>query len=209
MSYQVICALGDSITNGYWDEEGLGWFGRLSQKIAKAYPYKYGFNNLAQSGDRSTDLLNRLRGEALSRSANIVIIAIGVNDLIRRGSADAPTDMSAGYSQRTWQSILPFAKEHFDKAVVVSVHPVAESRMPFIGSKDWNMWYLNEDIKEYNHSLKIWCGENDIPFLDLSAAWEGLKVEDYIHDVAHPNAKGHQLIADAAFQKLVSEGILV
>lgn len=38
--------LGDSITQGYWDEEGKGWVVRLAEIISNHYPLNYGICNM-------------------------------------------------------------------------------------------------------------------------------------------------------------------
>lgn len=208
MSYRVICALGDSITNGYWDEEGLGWFGRLSTMLAKKYPYKFGFNNLGMDGDTSFDVLYRLRGEALSRNPDILLIAIGVNDLIRWLAPDAPFDLSPGKRFEIWQNILKTAKAAAENILVMSILPIEESRMPCEGSFGRLLYSFNKDIDAYNTEISGWCKEFDIPFLDQSTVWKKLNIQEHLYDAAHPNAKGHQMMANTVFEEMKKLGWL-
>jgi lysophospholipase L1-like esterase len=40
MAYKLIGAIGDSITDGFWDDNtAMGWFGRLGSKISAKHPY--------------------------------------------------------------------------------------------------------------------------------------------------------------------------
>jgi lysophospholipase L1-like esterase len=208
MPYRVIGVLGDSIADGYWDEEGLGWFGRLRMKIAKAYPYKFGFNNQAVSGDRCTDVLNRLRSEIISREVDILLIAVGVNDGIRWDTREYPMAISEGMQFEVWQNILATAKKNINRVVVCSPIPVDENKMPFTGAMDRKIWFLNKDIEAYNQRLAQWCSEAGILFIDLYSKWQKLNVADHLYDGAHPNAKGHEAIADQVFEKLKKNGIL-
>ena len=43
--------IGDSIAHGYYDEQNLGYFTRLAQKILSIHSGEYVFNNMSQSGD--------------------------------------------------------------------------------------------------------------------------------------------------------------
>jgi len=207
MSYRVLAVLGDSIADGYWDEEGLGWFGRLQAKIAKNYPYKFGFNNHAVSGDRCTDVFHRLNNEILSKEVDILLVAVGVNDLIRWGSTEAPTALSEGMQFETWQRILLTAKRNISRIIVVGVLPVDESELPFSGAGGLPVWFLNKDIEAYNGRLTKWCDDAGVAFVDMYSQWQKLNVPDYLHDDVHPNAKGHQLIAERAFDELEKMGI--
>src|SRR5262249_24805764 len=146
--------------------EGLGWFGRLSMRLAKEYPYQFGFNNLAKSGDRCIDVLSKLRSEALQRTPDIVLIAVGSNDVAREGSPDAPADISEGLRFEVWQQILQTAKKNVDRVFVISLKPVVESRYPAEGAAGRMLWKSNKDIQNYNIVLKKWCDDAGVDFLD-------------------------------------------
>jgi lysophospholipase L1-like esterase len=204
MTYQVICVLGSSTANGYWDEEGLGWVGRLSMKVAKTYPYKFGFNNLAQSGDTSLDMLHRLSAEALSREPDILIISGGANDLNRWNKPDAQTDLSEALSKQNWYKMLTLAKNNIDKILIIALPPIKEND----GSSGDTLYRFNKDNDVYNQNLQIWCKEFNVPFLDISKIWSQENFKEYVHDNVHPTAKGHQHIADQVFDELKRIGIL-
>ena len=197
MTYQVICVLGSSTANGYWDEEGLGWVNRLSMKVSKEFPYKFGFNNLAQSGDTSLDMLHRLTGEALSRDPDILILSGGANDLNRWHAADAPTDFSEEKTKQNWQTMLSVAKKNVSRILVVGIPAVKESN----GSRG-DIFRSNGENARYNQNLKTFCNEHNVAFLDFTNLWSEKDIAEYVYDNVHPTAKGHQLIADKVFEKL-------
>lgn len=207
MSYRVICAVGDSITDGFWDEEGLGWFGRLGIKLAKTYPHQFNCRNLAISGDRSVDTLNRMRSELPSRDPDILLIATGLNDLLRWGGPEAATNLSEGLQAEMWRKILRIAKT-VSHAAVLGIPPVDESRNPSVGSGGLHYWNMNSDIDAYNQRIKSWCGKEGILFIDLASQWKSLSANEYLYDATHPNAKGHQLICDQVFDELLKLGII-
>lgn len=201
MGYQAICALGDSITNGYWDEDGLGWFGRLSTKIVKKYPYRFGFNNLAMSGDNAGHVLQRLRMEVPARDPDILLIAVGVNDLIRWHSKDQLTDVLPEVRQQNWQAILAEASAMTKRVMVLGILPIDESRMPEIGALG-PYYNLNQDIEAYNTDLAAWCSAAGVTFFAQYEDAAALDWLSYLHDASHPNAKGHEWLAGRVMQKL-------
>lgn len=205
--YQVICVLGSSTANGYWDEEGLGWVGRLSVKLAKKYPYKFGFNNLAKAGDRSVNILHRMRVEVPWRDPDVIVIALGTNDLIRLNSPDAQTALSEDESKAAWYELLQLAKKQTDRVLVFGPLSAVEARLPYkIGKSDLYLW--NRDAALYNEKVKEWCSEFKCDFIDNFSAWDTDDLPNLLYDTVHANAKGHQRIADTVFDKMAQLGWL-
>lgn len=203
MTYQTICCVGDSIANGYWDARGLGWFGRLQEKIASTYPQQFGFNNLAMSGDRTIDALHRVCGEVLSREPDMLLIAVGTNDLIRLGTLDAPTDQSEGARREMWSRLLKVATHNVKRVAVVGILPVIESRYPTTGyDEHTHMWKRVSDIEAYNAMIHSLCQTAGVPWIDAVAAWRGHDIATVVVDAAHPNATGHELLAQYMFNQL-------
>lgn len=203
MSYKVICAFGDSITNGYWDDEGKGgWFGRLQQLIAPAYPYKFGYNNLAQDGDRSFDVMHRIQSELAARTPDFVILAVGINDLIRWHSVDTPLEMTDTLIDEIWDKIFARLKPYNVRVLVQSVLPVAESRFPNDGDGGRKLYHLNADVERYNTRLKAAALAAGHAFFDIYTPAQAAGWIDHVYDGGHPNARGHQFIADHVFAEL-------
>jgi acyl-CoA thioesterase-1 len=203
MSYKVIAAFGDSITNGYWDEEGKGgWFGRLQQLIAPAYPYQFGFNNLAQDGDRSFDVLHALKREAMHRTPDYIMLAAGINDTIRWGTPDAPLEMGDTLRDETWERIFAAAKKITPHIMVLSLLPVAESRFPNNGGEGRLLWHLNADVESYNAYLAKAAPTAGALFTDVYTPARTAGWDDYVYDGGHPNARGHQFVADHVFKAM-------
>ncbi len=208
MSFKTIACLGDSIANGYWDDRGLGWFGRLSEKIAGSHPGKFGFNNLAQDGDRVPDIWHRLCSEVLSRRSDFLVIAAGVNDTIRWQSPDSPMDVSHGYRREMWSNILTTAGNNFEKTIVCGMSPFLEDKFPQYGAYDQPLYHRVSDISEYNGMLEDWCGEFKTAFIPMEKAWDGYNICDLIADAGHPNGKGHELMAVFMYDELVKLKII-
>jgi len=198
MSYKVIAVLGDSITNGYWDDTFQGWFGRLAAKVSAAKSGAFGFSNLSQDGDRICDVLHRLGAEGLTRELDILLIAIGVNDVIRSPSADSPADLSPHLRAEYWNRLLDVAQRNTREIVVFDILPVREEMMP----ADDGLWWKNSDIEEYNDLIAEICAERKIPFVRRHDEWATRDLGKLYADCAHPNGVGHKLLADEAYEAL-------
>ena len=195
--------LGNSITQGYYDEEGKGWPVRLNELIAKKYPCQYGICNMAYSGDRIPDTFHRLGAEAFTRDISILFIADGTNDLSRSGDKNAPTSLSEDLSMEYWQKIFDTLDGKKIKVIVMDLLPVCEDRLPGVGRYNSSIHYFNKDIEKYNKMLEKLCHDRGYYFLKNYATWKNKKdLNAYFHDFGHPNAKGHQEIADRAFKTL-------
>jgi len=207
MSYKVICALGDSITAGYWDEEGCGgWFGRLQRLVVPAYPFQFGFHNCAKDGDRSPEMLLRMQSELISREPNCLIIAAGTNDILRWHTPDGPTDFSADYRDEVWQSIISTAQRIVRDILVIGPLPVQEDRFPSTGIFGRQYYQTNQDIADYNALIKAKCDRRSVPYADFTQDFVAGGLGNLLYDSTHPNGKGHQLLAELVLQKIKSIG---
>lgn len=90
-----ILVFGDSITQGFHDDERGGWVGRLfsycvSEMIRSDYEKYVSVFNLGISGERSCDLIKRFNVEFDTRQQDgmATIFAIGINDSARNIKTD-------------------------------------------------------------------------------------------------------------------------
>jgi lysophospholipase L1-like esterase len=198
-----IVLVGDSNAQGYWDEENKGWFGRLAGMCAEKYPRQHGFLNYAYSGDRTLDAYHRL-SHTLSTGAELLIIMVGSNDIIRWGTPQAPTDFSPEMRWEAWNKLLNLAETNFEKILVVLSRPVDESKMPFSNTYSGRpLFYTNADKASYNREIAGWCQEKSIPTLDVFRDWleqDLATLND--RDGIHHSAAGHQRLAEQVFNKL-------
>jgi lysophospholipase L1-like esterase len=207
MSYKTICCVGDSVANGYWCDRGLGWFGRLQETIAANYPKMFGFNNLAKSGDRTWDVYHRIASEVVTRQPDILLIAVGINDLIRWNSPDGTNDQSETSRAEAWNNVLTTAKANVGQVLVIGLLPNVEGRYPTTGWDDITpMWHRNSDTALYNTDIERWCQQADIPFLNIYDHWIQMDYEAYFEDGGHPNGRGHALLSTQVIEKLQQLG---
>jgi lysophospholipase L1-like esterase len=194
MSLKTIAVLGDSIAQGYVDEIGAGWFGRFAAQVSKKQTA--GFHNVSVAGDRICDAWHRFASQCMTMDIDILIIAIGCNDVLRSGAADAPLDLSPALRGKYWKWLLDDAKKNIGKVIVLDVLPIREE------FNRYGDYEYNRDIKEYNEQIARICADKGIPFVRRYDKWENIDLADYYVDFGHPNGRGHQKIADEVLDAL-------
>ena len=78
-----IVSLGDSLTRGVGDKEGIGYVGRMKEDLQKIIN-KIALTNLAVSGAKMPDLLKQIESNGAQYSikqADVIVLTIGGNDL--------------------------------------------------------------------------------------------------------------------------------
>jgi len=199
-----IGAVGDSITHGFLDDHNLGWFARLGQMILAEHPGEYVFNNMSQAGDDITNAVHRAANEVLSRKFDLILVNIGINDLRRRKECDMRLDFSEGVRQTYWQRLLETLQLSGAKIVVTDLLPVVEGRY----TEDATLERLNSDVEDYNAQIKQICRQYNITFFERYASWIEKDYSSLYKDAVHPNAQGHQLIAQQMFDFLKTENLI-
>lgn len=79
----AVVAFGDSLTAGYQMQPGQGYPEQLAALLGRP------ILNRGVSGDTTADGLARLDRDVLAESPRVVIVCLGANDMLRRGSIDA------------------------------------------------------------------------------------------------------------------------
>lgn len=196
--------IGDSIAHGYHDEYGLGYFARLAQKILSVHSGEYVFNNMSQSGDNIADATQRAIHEVLSRNFDLILVNIGINDLRRRKDSDLLLDFSEGARKMYWNKLLDILALTKAKIVVLDLTPVIEERY----SKQATLVRYNADVERYNEIIKEICNNRNIAFFSRYNLWKKRELKDLYKDATHPNAKGHQIMADEIYDYLTTQNFI-
>lgn len=197
--------IGDSIAHGYYDENEMGFFARLAKLILENHPGEYVFNNMAQSGDNIADATNRAIYEVLSRQFDLIIVNIGINDLRRRKNSDLQLDFSEGVRIMYWSKLLDILTKTGAKIVVMDLVPVIESRY----SEQASLVRYNSDVERYNEIIKTICQDRSVCFFSRYEDWKSRDLEKLYKDATHPNAEGHQMMAEEIYQFLQTKLLLL
>ena len=193
-----VLIFGDSITQGFWDIDG-GWVSRIrkhydQQMIDGMDDDPPTIFNLGVSGNSSDDVLARLENETKVRATEELafVIAIGVND--------ARTKSGVNYSdinryKQNLSEILKLAKQYSSRVLFVGLTPCVEERSNPVSRG--NTGYTNGRIKEFDSTLREFCQEEKVPFVEVLRPFTQAEAEtELLPDSLHPNSKGHQLIAE-------------
>ena len=196
--------IGDSIAHGYYDEEKTGWVARLGELMLSAHNDIYMFNNLSQSGDNIADAVGRTNCEILSRHFDLIIINIGINDLRRRKDSDMQLDLSEGVRTMYWNKLLDMVQTTNAKIVVTDLIPVVEQRY----TSQATLIRRNSDVVRYNEIIKDICTQRKINFFARYQNWIKRDLMSLYQDATHPNAKGHQILAEEVYDYLQAHDLL-
>lgn len=212
---KTLSCLGDSITEGRWDEEGKGWVGRFSEKVSAEAGFAFSVANDAVSGDCTYDLWHNLLARTSHRTLSHVIIMIGTNDIqIKEFNNQEYQQVPLTTSFRYLDKIFTHIKDKGWIPLIVGPIPVAEDVVSFrgeenyLGTSDILMRYENKDICTYNNWLEKFCAKYDFPFLRLFETWQKDLSSDLFTDGLHPSAKGHTKLAEDIFQHVKKLGWL-
>lgn len=196
--------IGDSIAQGYYDEEDLGWPARLGKIILKNNSNTYFFNNMSQSGDNIADTANRAVFEVLSRHFDLILVNTGINDLRRRKNSNLQLDFSEGARIMYWNKLLDTLSTTNAQIVVLDLTPVIESRY----TEQASLIRYNSDVERYNQIIEEICKQRNVNFFARYDNWKTRDLDNLYKDAAHPNHQGHQLIAEEIYKFLSQNHLL-
>jgi acyl-CoA thioesterase I len=167
-----IAALGDSLTSGYGIGRNQAYPALLERSLREAgLPFRVA--NHGASGDTTAGGLRRL-ADALAERPQILIVALGANDGLRR--------VPAADVRRNLEQIIEAAK-----AQGVSVLLCGMEALPIYG------WQYTVDFHRVYPDLAAKHGVPLVPFLLDGVVGNSALL---LPDMVHPNAAGAQAIAD-------------
>ncbi len=197
---------GDSIALGAWDVEGGGWVDRLKKYLySDKYRIKidsgsgllvYSTYNLGIGGLTTSYLVESFENEIKERVSkdpkrskeDIVIFAIGINDCQYKHSKEN-VKVKPDNFRKNLEKLLNKAHKYTKKVLFVGISKVDESKVaPMFWAKE--IYYTNNNIKEYNKIIRGFCQKNKLLFIDVF----DLLNKDDLKDGVHPNSQGHQKI---------------
>lgn len=201
-THEIISMIGDSIAFGMHDADGIGWAGRLIQKLNQKTPSGFYLQNNAVDTFRSSDCLHALM-RLLIKPGRFLFVATGVNDVQRLGTADAPTNLSTAESLYNFGKIIKAAKLNYEKIVVFDVLPVNEAKIPYRKNRaGMDIFWKNADIKALNSALRQLCAKEDVLLIECHDAFAQHDLDDFILEEVHPSKAGHIWLADYIHDKL-------
>jgi lysophospholipase L1-like esterase len=198
----LFLTMGDSLTRGTGDTTGLGYAGRVRQRLQKQSS-KLRFINLGVNGQTSHDLrrqLQRPRVQEFINQAGWVVITIGGNDLFRESgrleTIDAAKTRAAQQQyEKNLDAIFEMIREQ-NPDVPIFIFGLYN---PFGDLKDSRITF--RFVREWNDSIQEAAARHDrvvvIPTYDLFQLQPGKYL---FNDHFHLNGDGYQLMAERLLQ---------
>ena len=202
---KLILFQGDSITDSsrhreYDDGRGHGYVTMVSGELGANYPYQYQFLNRGVSGDRSVDLLARIKSDIINLKPDYLSILIGVNDVWHE------LDLQNGVSAEKYEVVLDMIIDEVKTALPNIKIMLLE---PFVLSGSGTTYNperpgrtferFDKEVRLRAAAAKRIAEKYDLTFVPLQdvftkaqadAPYEGY----WLKDGVHPTAFGHTLI---------------
>ena len=174
---------GDSIAFGYGNN-GRSWFDIFTDKWVAI--------KLAQNGEKTTDVVKKIEKD--NNHYQILILAVGINDLLQDDNVSANCDIKAIIEN--YEKILDVAIKKADKIIIQSVLPVREELFPEQNCLDKPQWAFNASIENFNIKLQNLAQERKVTFLNAYDKFTLIELTGVLIDAVHLNKKGNLVLAE-------------
>ncbi len=203
-----IVSLGDSLTRGVGDKEGIGYIGRMKEDLQKDYKQKVALTNLAVSGAKMPDLLKQIESNGAQYSikqADVIVLTIGGNDLFPGWESLGKIDLET-YRPDT-ETFQNEAKKIIEEIRKLNT----DSPIFWLGL--YNPFEDVEDLKgssnivvDWNASLERLAINNKNVYITPTFDLFQNRGKDLLYsDHFHPNEVGYTYMADRLVQNVVSK----
>lgn len=176
-----ICIFGDSITYGAYDPINGGWVGLLRNYL-EGKDDDITTYNLGICADDSYGLLKRFKGEAEPRKPDLIIFAIGVNDI--KHQKENPVQFNR--FENNINELVKQANQFTKKIVILGITSVDEKLTTPRNRPPYN-FRENKDIFRCNEILEKICEKEKTIFVPIPIDFS----EKDLCDGLHPNTTGH------------------
>ncbi|WP_147806369.1 SGNH/GDSL hydrolase family protein [Bacillus sp. SH7-1] len=203
-----IVSLGDSLTRGVGDKEGIGYIGRMKEDLQKDYKQKVALTNLAVSGAKMPDLLKQIESSGAQYSikqADVIVLTIGGNDLFPGWESLGKIDLET-YRPDT-ETFQNEAKKIIEEIRKLNT----DSPIFWLGL--YNPFEDVEDLKgssnivvDWNTSLEKLAINNKNVYITPTFDLFQNRGKDLLYsDHFHPNEVGYTYMADRLVQNVASK----
>ncbi|HDR7913185.1 SGNH/GDSL hydrolase family protein [Bacillus sp. SIMBA_069] len=203
-----IVSLGDSLTRGVGDKEGIGYIGRVKEDLQKDYKQKVALTNLAVSGAKMPDLLKQMESSGAQYSikqADVIVLTIGGNDLFPGWESLGKVDLET-YRPDT-ETFQNEAKKIIEEIRKLNT----DSPIFWLGL--YNPFEDVEDLKgssnivvDWNASLEKLAINNKNVYITPTFDLFQNRGKDLLYsDHFHPNEVGYTYMADRLVQNVASK----
>ncbi|HDR7710908.1 TPA: SGNH/GDSL hydrolase family protein [Bacillus cereus] len=203
-----IVSLGDSLTRGVGDKEGIGYVGRMKEDLQKDYKQKIALTNLAVSGAKMPDLSKQIESNGAQYSikqADVIVLTIGGNDLFPGWESLGKIDLET-YRPDT-ETFQNEAKKIIEEIRKLNT----DSPIFWLGL--YNPFEDVEDLKgssnivvDWNASLeKLALNDKNVYITPTFDLFQNRGKDLLYSDHFHPNEVGYTYMAERLVQNVVSK----
>ncbi len=185
----TIAFLGDSVTQGCFEcytvgENGLntvfdpqsGYSNRLKEIFALLYPQvPVNFINAAINGDNTFGGLNRLQGDVIAHSPDLVIVSYGLNDSVqgKEGLENYAKNLSEIFNRISNSGAeVIFLTQNY---MCTKTSPHLKDKLFIDLSKTFGEIQLSGVLDEYFEKAKEVCRERCVKVCDVRSSWEKME----------------------------------
>ena len=175
---------------------GHGYAYTIAGRLGADYPLQgFKFLNRGVSGDRVSDIYNRLQRDILDLKPDVLSILVGVNDVGKMISTQA--NITAESYERIYHELLETVRQALPTIRLVLCEPFI---LP-VGSvkANWPVW--SEEMARQRSIVRQLADQYDAIHVPLQCVFDQASAtpapEYWIWDGVHPMPAGHELIARA------------
>ncbi|EKD80738.1 MAG: putative TesA-like protein protease [uncultured bacterium] len=193
----IICTFGDSITWGPRLPFRVAWANLLRNHLEKNSDNLHSLYDLGIDKNTTTNLLERLEGEASARKPELIIFNIGVNDSSFRGTEDKPETTLDDFADNM-QALIDKARSFTKEIMILGLIKGSDLLTTPLIQSTTGKSYTQARTKRYDAILKDVATKNGLLFIDIN----GLLTDADFDDGLHPNINGHIKIFDIVSREL-------
>ena len=189
-----IIFFGDSITQA--GVKPGGYIVRIGELAAKdGLKEQFDFIGAGIGGNKVYDLFLRMEEDVLSKTPDVVLIYVGVNDVWHKQSSGTGTD--ADKFEKFYAAIIKKLQDKNIKIVMCTPAVIGE-RTDFTNQ-------LDGDLNKYSNIIRALAQKNSIPLVDLRKAFLDYNIQFNTEnkesgilttDRVHLNEEGNKLVAE-------------
>ncbi|MBO5322609.1 MAG: hypothetical protein J6A88_00695 [Oscillospiraceae bacterium] len=202
---KTIVFIGDSITDSWRHRDndryrGAGWVTMTSGRIGADYPGQYQFFNRGIGGNRTSDLLARVKKDCINLQPDILTIMIGVNDVWHEVNEN--NGVSPELGEKIMDLFIVEVKNALPDIKIVIIEPFV-----FCGKATQENWETFSTGVALRAEMSRRLAEKwNLPFIivkeELQKLIDKTDVAYVCYDGVHPTCNGHEIISRVVYEEL-------
>jgi len=202
---KTIVFIGDSITDSWRNREndryrGSGWVTIISGKITVDYPGQYQTFNRGIGGNRTSDLLARIKCDCINLKPDILTVMIGVNDVWHEILGN--NGISAEIGEEIYDLFIRQIKQALPDIKILILEPFV-----FCGKatrENWDTFSREVSLRaEVSRRIAEKYGLQFVSVKDqLQALIDQTSVDYVCYDGVHPTCAGHEVISRVVYDEM-------